>query len=145
MSVSPGATNVIPGGVSFSVDMRAAKDSVRRAAVSTLEAQLKAIAARRAVTITVDHSHEADGVTCAPWIVSEIESAMADLGQRSFRLPSGAGHDAAALAKITDVGMIFVRCKDGISHNPAESITGEDAIAGAHLLRRTVERIGGGK
>ncbi len=145
MSVSPGATNVIPGGVAFSVDMRAAKDPVRRAAVGTLEARLLEITARRDVAISIDHSHDAAGVTCAPWIVDEIEAAMANLCQRPFRLPSGAGHDAAALAKITDVGMIFVRCKDGISHNPAESITGEDAIAGAHLLLRTVERIGGMK
>jgi allantoate deiminase len=145
MSVSPGATNVIPGKVSFSVDLRAAEDKVRRSAVDEFDDKLTEIAARRAVSISIDHSHEADGITCAPWIVDEIEGAMEDLGQRRFRLPSGAGHDAAAMAEITDVGMIFVRCAGGVSHSPDESITGEDAKAGAHLLLRVVESIGAKK
>ena len=72
-----------------------------------------------------------------------IEAAMTELGHRPFRLPSGAGHDAGAMAEITDIGMIFVRCEGGISHHPAESITRDDAIAGAELLLRAVEKIGG--
>ncbi|NNE81342.1 MAG: allantoate amidohydrolase [Silicimonas sp.] len=138
-----GATNVIPGKVVFSVDFRAADDAVRREAVNDLTKRFEDIANRRNVDIVLEQSHSADGVTSAPWIVDAIEDAMTDLGHRPFKLPSGAGHDAAALAEITDVGMIFVRCKDGISHNPDESITREDAIAGAELLLRTVERIGG--
>ena len=138
----PGATNVIPGTAEFSVDFRAADDGVRNQAVGELTAAFDAIAAKRGVAITIDHSHAADGVTCAPDLVGTIEAAMSDLGQRPFRLPSGAGHDAAALAHITDVGMIFVRCDRGISHSPDESITAEDAIAGANLLLRTVERLG---
>lgn len=143
MTCAPGATNVIPGTVTFSVDMRAPDDAVRRAAVAELEGRLAEIAARRSVAVSIDRSHDADGVACAGWLVDRIAAAMTDLGHRQFRLPSGAGHDAAALAAITDVGMIFVRCAGGVSHHPAESITREDAIAGAHLLLRTVERIGG--
>jgi allantoate deiminase len=142
LTVAPGATNVIPGKVAFSVDLRAADDAVRRSAADELQSRLQDIAARRSVTITTDHSHAADGVACAPWLVEEIENAMAELGQRPFRLSSGAGHDAAAMAGITDVGMIFVRCAGGVSHSPDESITDEDAIAGAHLLLRVVENIG---
>jgi len=63
------------------------------------------------------------------------------IGERPFRLPSGAGHDAAAMAEIADVGMIFVRCAGGVSHSPDESITGADAIAGSRLLCRVVENI----
>lgn len=138
----PGATNVIPGEVAFSLDFRAAEDEVRRGAVNELRSRFDVIATRRGVTISLEGTHAADGVTCAPWIVEQIEAAMGDLGHRLFRLPSGAGHDAAALAEVTDVGMIFVRCAGGISHSPDESITKEDAIAGAELLLRTVERIG---
>ncbi|HSF93944.1 MAG TPA: allantoate amidohydrolase [Thermohalobaculum sp.] len=142
ISVAPGATNVIPGRVTFSVDLRAADDAVRRSAVGELEVRMQDIASKRSVSVSVDHSHSADGVVCAPWIVSEIEMAMRELGHPPRSLPSGAGHDAAALAEITDVGMIFVRCAGGISHSPDESITEEDAKAGAHLLLRVVERIG---
>ncbi len=145
MTVSPGATNVIPGRVTFSVDMRAAEDDVRRAAVSELEARMRDLAAQRSVGISIEGTHDAVSVACAPWIVDEIEGAIAELGQRPFRLPSGAGHDAAAMAEITDIGMIFVRCADGISHSPDESITGEDAIAGSHLLLQVVENIGAKK
>ena len=145
MTVSPGATNVIPGRVTFSVDMRAPKDNLRRAAVAELEARMRDLAAQRSVGVSIEGTHEAVSVACAPWIVDEIEGAMAELGQRPFRLPSGAGHDAAAMAEITDVGMIFVRCAGGISHSPDESITGEDAIAGARLLLQLVESIGAKK
>ena len=143
ISAVPGATNVIPGEVAFSVDFRASVDAIRHAAVAELQEGIQTVAKRRGVQIVIDKSHAADGVTCAPWIVEQIEGAMADLGHRPLRLPSGAGHDAAAMAGIADVGMIFVRCKDGISHSPDEEITREDAIAGANLLLRTVERIGG--
>ena len=143
ISNAPGATNVIPGMVTFSVDFRASQDDVRQKAVRELVKRFDAIAERRGVTITRDATHSADGVTSAPHLVDTIEAAMQELGHRPFRLPSGAGHDAAAMAEITDVAMIFVRCEDGISHHPDENITGEDAIAGAELLLRTVEKIGG--
>jgi allantoate deiminase len=55
-----------------------------------------------------------------------------------MRLPSGAGHDAMAMAAITDVAMLFVRCKAGISHNPAESISPADALTAAQTLRQFI-------
>ena len=143
LSLVPGATNVIPGTVTFSVDFRAARDDIRLDAFKLLTRRFDAIAHARGVTITRDHTYSHDGVTAAPHIVVSMEAAMTELGHRPFRLPSGAGHDAGAMAEITDIGMIFVRCKDGISHHPAESITRDDAIAGAELLLRTVEKIGG--
>jgi allantoate deiminase len=66
--------------------------------------------------------------------MEQIERAIRDEGVAPFRLPSGAGHDGMAINAIADIGMIFVRCKDGISHNPAESITVEDAEIGARVL-----------
>jgi allantoate deiminase len=139
MSVEPGATNVVPGTVIFSVDLRAAEDESRQTAVAELESRLREIAARRSVDVAVETVHEAASVSCAPRIVEQIDQAIEELGGRIFRLPSGAGHDAAAMADITDVGMIFLRCKDGISHNPDESITEDDAAAGTSLLLKIIE------
>ena len=129
-----GASNVIPGSVSFSVDLRAADDGVRRGVVETFEKTVQKIAEKRSVEINIEKVHEADSVECASWIIEQIDEAATSGGGQAFHLPSGAGHDAAAMADITDVGMIFVRCLGGISHAPAESITEEDAIAGARLL-----------
>ena len=141
--VLPGAGNVIPGEATFSIDFRASDDAVRQTAMTALLARFDDIAAKRNVTITRDKTHSSNSVTCAPHIVETIETAMEDLGHARFHLPSGAGHDAAAISAIAPVGMIFVRCEGGISHNPAENITAEDAAAGVAVLRRTVERIGG--
>jgi allantoate deiminase len=143
LTVVPGATNVIPGHVVFSVDLRAPKDEVLRQAMAALSARFDKIAERRDVSITPDHTYMLDSVTAAPWIVDTIETAMVELGHPKRRLPSGAGHDAGAMAEIADVGMIFVRCEGGISHNPAENITEADAIAGVQVLLRTIEKIGG--
>jgi allantoate deiminase len=139
MRVEPGATNVIPGKVTFSVDLRAAEDEPRKAAVAELDSRLREIAARRSVDVSVETVHEAASVTCAPRIVEQIDQAIEEQGERVFRLPSGAGHDAAAMADITDVGMIFLRCKGGISHNPDESITQDDASVGTSLLLKIIE------
>jgi allantoate deiminase len=139
MRVEPGATNVIPGKVTFSVDLRAAEDEPRKAAVAELDSRLREIAARRSVDVSVETVHEAASITCAPRIVEQIDQAIEEQGERVFRLPSGAGHDAAAMADITDVGMIFLRCKGGISHNPDESITQDDASAGTSLLLKIIE------
>ena len=66
--------------------------------------------------------------------MNKIERSIIDVGLSPFRLPSGSGHDAAAMADLTEIGMIFIRCKDGVSHHPAESITEEDVLTGARLL-----------
>ena len=133
-----GASNVIPGNVTLSVDIRAADDEVRWAAVRSFEGRAAKIAERRSVQIDIDRVHEAGSVNCAPWVIEQIDQAIVKQGGRPFQLPSGAGHDAAAMSDVTDVGMIFVRCRGGVSHCPTESITEEDAVAGANLLANIV-------
>ena len=139
MEVSPGATNVIPGSVTFSIDIRADEDVKRTEALAELDPWLTKIAESRGCTLNVETVHEANSVTCAPWIVRQIENAISTDKSRVVRLPSGAGHDAAAMADLTDVGMIFVRCAGGISHNPDETITEADAGTGADLLLQVIE------
>jgi len=139
MNVAPGAANVVPGHVTFTIDLRADEDAKRGDALEELGRCLDEIATKRGVEITARTVHEASSVSCAPWIVSQIERAVEAQVGRVVRLPSGAGHDAAAMSDLTDVGMIFVRCGGGVSHNPDETITEADAAAGAHLLLHVIE------
>jgi allantoate deiminase len=139
LAVLPGAVNVIPGRVRFTVDLRAAENSARIAALSDFEVELRDLAGRRHVEVSIDRVHDADSVACSAWLMDRLGDAVTAEGWRAIRLPSGAGHDAAAMADLTDVGMLFVRCRGGISHNPTESITIEDAEAGARVLLRVME------
>jgi allantoate deiminase len=74
-------------------------------------------------------------------LIARLEEAVADAGVSVRRLPSGAGHDAVAMARLCPVAMLFVRCKGGVSHNPAESITVEDADIAARILLDAVVRV----
>ncbi len=76
---------------------------------------------------------------CAPWLMKQFETAVAAEGISVRRLPSGAGHDGLAMIDLVDIGMLFVRCKGGISHNPAESVTVGDVLTGARVLLRFIE------
>lgn len=134
----PGAINVVPGLARFTVDMRAAEDALREAAASDLAAEFRAIAARRGVSLKIDATQQSKAAACAPWLMDRIGEAFRAEGQRDFRLMSGAGHDGMAMIRIADIGMIFVRCAKGISHNPAEAITAADAEIGARCLLRFI-------
>ncbi|MGQ9365055.1 allantoate amidohydrolase [Azospirillum sp. ST 5-10] len=131
----PGAVNVIPGGARFTLDVRSPRDAARRAALAEILETCRTIAARRGVAFTATPYHDAAATACAEPVIAALEAAVARAGIAPRRLVSGAGHDAMALAALCPVGMLFVRCRGGVSHNPAESITAEDAeLAVAVLL-----------
>jgi OHCU decarboxylase len=132
--VTPGAINVIPGAVQLSLDIRAPTDMSRRAATEEVLRGIEEVCRRRGVSLQTTPTHDGAATACAPWLMAQIQAAVVAQGVRPLELPSGAGHDAMALAALCDVGMLFVRCKGGISHNPAESITAEDAEIGARAL-----------
>ncbi|MEA2915291.1 MAG: allantoate deiminase [Bradyrhizobium sp.] len=135
----PGATNVIPGQVSFTIDIRAPSDAHRKLAVTDIVREIEAIAKRRKLVLQLDVTHENRTVPCAPWLRSQVAEAIAAEGFRVFELPSGAGHDGMAMNDIADVGMLFVRCRGGISHHPDEHVEVADADAGARVLLRLIE------
>jgi allantoate deiminase len=139
IEASPGAINVIPGRVVFTVDVRAPRDALRHACVSEVKRELASICGKRSVAIQVEDMQELGVAPCAEWLMAQMERAVAAEGLKVRRLPSGAGHDGMALRSVADIAMLFVRCKDGISHNPAESITVQDAAAGARVLCRFIE------
>jgi len=134
----PGAVNVIPGECRFTIDVRAPQDERRRQAVADIRAAVAEISARRGIHSSIESLHDSAASPCAPWLMQQIDAAIAAQGIAPQRLPSGAGHDAMAMASIAATGMIFVRCAGGISHNPAESITMEDAQVGFDTLCRFV-------
>lgn len=135
----PGATNVIPGEVSFTLDIRAPTDAHRKRAVADIVRRIEAIAKSRALGLQVDVTHENRTVPCAPWLKDQVAEAIAGEGFAVFELPSGAGHDGMAMIDIADVAMLFVRCRGGVSHHPDEHVELADADAGARVLLRLIE------
>jgi N-carbamoyl-L-amino-acid hydrolase len=130
LQVPSGAMNVIPGRCELSVDIRAASDQVRDTAFAAVMAESEQIAARRNVEIQWRKVLDVGSVPCAP----DMQQLWADSIERvtgkaeARRLPSGAGHDAMVMARITDMGMLFVRCGNGgISHHPSEALSPDDA------------------
>lgn len=138
LEAQPGAVNVIPGSVRFTIDLRAADDGARLAALADLDRRLWAIAERRDLRVSQQEIHENGATPCSPRLMDALARAVEAAGLPVHRLMSGAGHDAMALAAVTEVAMLFVRCAGGISHNPAESITPADARMAAQVLLDTL-------
>lgn len=141
IEAKPGAVNVVPGTASFSIDVRSPDDLIRKAAELEIDKRLAVIAARRHVTVALARTHDAAATPCSPKLMDALELALGKAGIATRRLVSGAGHDAMAIAALCPVAMLFVRCKGGISHNPAESITVEDADVTVRVLLETLRGI----
>jgi allantoate deiminase len=139
VAVHPGASNVIPGAVELSLDVRHADESVRSGHTRRILERADEIAARRGVKASIHLQGDNPSVPCAPRLVSLMAKAIEAQGLNVVRLASGAGHDAVPMSALTDVAMLFVRCKGGISHNSAESVTTEDVSVSIDVLSRFLE------
>jgi allantoate deiminase len=134
----PGAINVIPSKVRFSLDLRSPNDAQRRAALDIVFSDMHAICERRGVSFGSKRLNDAKVALCAPWLQAQIGDAIAAEGVRVRPLPSGAGHDGMAMQALTDIGMLFVRCRHGISHNPAEAISEDDVDVALRVFLRFI-------
>ncbi len=138
IEAKPGATNVIAGEATLTLDVRHSSDEVRVRAVENLIRQAHEIATRRGLSVRESTMLSQPAVTMDAFLVGEIETAIVKTGCRPHRMVSGAGHDAMILAEKVPSAMIFLRTPGGISHDPAESVAREDvekAIeCGLHLL-----------
>ena len=139
LQVQPGAVNVIPGQADLSLDIRHADDATRAGAAEQILERANAIANRRKLAVAVELISENVSVPCSPRLVALLSQAVAGLGHEVVQLPSGAGHDGVAMSSITDIAMLFVRCKGGVSHNPAESVTAEDVGVVLEVLGKFLE------
>lgn len=134
MKVSPGGTNVIPNKVELSVDVRARDDAERKRAVASIIKGAREYGRERGVMVDFAEMHSAAAVEMS---ASVREVMRGVVGERE--MSSGAGHDAMVMAQVMDVGMLFVRCRGGVSHSPREYVNDGDIHAGAVALLRTVE------
>ena len=136
ISALPGAVNVIPGEVEHSLDLRHPEDAARERLRDHLERRAREIAASRGCELRWQLRQETPAVPADPELSALLERAVEDSGVSVHKLPSGAGHDAAQMAALTSVAMLFVRCQEGISHNPAESVRREDVGAAIEVMSR---------
>ncbi|MGD1875891.1 MAG: allantoate amidohydrolase [Kiloniellaceae bacterium] len=141
IAAAPGAINVIPGQVTFTLDIRAPQNDQRQAAGASVMETLASIATRRGLVLTLELLYEEGAVACDAGLLERRDAAIERQDLRALRLPSGAGHDAMALSALCPIAMLFVRCGGGISHNPLESITGEDAEAAARVFLDFLEHL----
>lgn len=135
-----GAINVIPGAVEFTVDLRSGDDATRRKALHDVEMQCRAIAARRGVTLAWEPFFELSAAPCDERLQAQWARSIAATGVKVRHLPSGAGHDAMEFARVAPIAMLFVRCGNGgISHNPQETMSAEDADLATRVFLHFLE------
>lgn len=133
----PSTYNTIPHTVRFSLDMRHPDEATLQKMLQTFEAYC-ALERKKGFGVIREEFGTAPAQEFAPRCVAAVRKATEEAGYSHADIVSGAGHDCVYVNRICDVGMIFVPCKDGISHNPKESITKEQAAAGTDILYRTV-------
>jgi allantoate deiminase len=136
ISVQRAASNVIPGHVALSLDIRHLDDALREQARRSLHKQARRIGLQRQVALDWQLTQENRTVLCNPRLIHLLEQAIKETGNPVLTLSSGAGHDAVVMSKLTDVAMLFVRCAGGISHNPAEAVMEEDVGIAIDVLER---------
>jgi len=140
MTVLPGAVNVIPQDVEFTVDLRSGVDATRHAALEALRVEFAAIAVRRRVGLAFEPFFELTASPCDDHLQQQFADAIAAQGLPVRHLPSGAGHDAMSFPAVCPIAMLFVRCGNGgISHHPDETMTLEDADVATEVLLRFIE------
>jgi len=122
----PGASNVIPGCVNFSLEFRSTTDEKRENAIQQVKTAAQHVASRRMLEVTFEQLYGMNTTACTPIMQDQLADVISGLGYRPIRMPSGAGHDAQVMAQLCPTVMMFVRCRGGISHNPAEFASESD-------------------
>ena len=139
--VVPGAMNVIPGAVKLGVDIRSISKVARDSVVFLIKELIDVIAEKRGLSYTIEPISKDHPVSMHPLMVKEIERAVTSLQLEYMIMPSGAGHDAMHWAEVAPTGMIFIPCRDGISHNSAEFAAMDDIVVGAEVLENVIKNI----
>ncbi|RFU66027.1 Zn-dependent hydrolase [Peribacillus glennii] len=141
IQVFPNSRNIIPEKVTFTVDLRDIELARRDRYEKELRLSIQRIADEHGLTVSISEDTNTEPRYCANWIKDTIREAAGNMGYKPTELMSGPFHDSLVMSNYCDYGMIFVRCKDGISHNPLEYSTNEDIAIGTELLYQTAIRI----
>ena len=141
VEVMPGAMNVIPGAVKLGVDIRSISKVARNSVVTLVKEFIDITAEKRGLSYTIETIAQDHPVEMHPAMIREIEEAVKSVGIEYMTMPSGAGHDAMHWAEAVPTGMIFIPCRDGISHNPAEFAEMDDIVTGAAVLDKVLRKL----
>lgn len=136
----PGATNVVPAAVGFTIDFRAPRNETLESMNAAVQRRFGEIAARRGLALMIDPYSRTEATVMDAGLQSALERGIARTGANisARRIPSGAGHDAMAMARLCPAAMLFVRNEKGISHSPHEAMTEEDAGIAIKVMLETV-------
>lgn len=141
VEVTPGAMNVIPSAVKLGVDIRSISKVARNSVVTLVKEFIDITAEKRGLSYTIETIAQDHPVEMHPAMIREIEEAVKSVGVEYMTIPSGAGHDAMHWAEVVPTGMIFIPCRDGISHNPAEFAEMDDIVTGAAVLDKVLRKL----
>ena len=143
LNVSPNVSNVVPGRVTHSLDVRHQQDSVRAAAIAWLCQEADRIAAEKKLGLERLLVQETASIACDPGFIAQLAAAAKSVTGDSFELPSGAGHDAVILSQLCPAAMLFVRCRDGLSHHPDEFVQADDIELALRTAAKFIQTIAG--
>ncbi len=141
LTVAPGAANVIPGSVGHTLDVRHADDRRRRQALMAIGRLATQIAGRRNLDRAWQRTQENGAVACSPSLTARLEQSVKTVQGKSLSLVSGAGHDGVVMSALTPLAMLFVRCRDGLSHHPGEYASPKDLAVALAVVIDLLERL----
>lgn len=134
----PGAVNVVPGLAAFTLDLRAFEDDRRRSALEAMLVEGHDIAERRGLRLRYRIVYDQTTTRSDPGLLSHLARAMEERQLRPISIASGAGHDGLAVADLCPMAMLFVRCRGGVSHHPAEEVEDADMEIAARILKEAI-------
>jgi allantoate deiminase len=141
LQVSPGASNVIPAEVVLTLDVRHARDAVRRQALRRLGGLARRIARERQLTLAWEETQDNDAVACSKELTALLARSVRAQQGRCIELTSGAGHDAVVMSTMASIAMLFVRCRGGLSHHADEYVAPADIEVALRVLVDFLERL----
>ncbi|MDF1872329.1 M20 family metallo-hydrolase [Vannielia sp.] len=139
LELAPNAVNAVPGEVRLTIELRSEDDALREQAGAALTRFAQATAKEMRLGLEMRRSYHQPAAPCDAKLRKVLAGAMRTTGGKGMELPSGATHDASAMADLCPIAMLFLRCKGGLSHRPEESATpgdlGQAVVAMAAFLR----------